>query len=144
MNMRLMLLTIVAIGLFSSCGQDNSYYEILKDKKWGYDEQAMRESVKGQPISQREEYAMNSRLAAWRNVYLMFMEEGRLVISSPERDLEGTWSISNDGKFINLVTVGKSKPLGLIKLSEDQIIIAADPENGFAFQRILIPIEGTD
>jgi hypothetical protein len=79
----------------------------------------------------------------YQNDAFIFGEEGDLTITSPSSSpLEGTWDVSPDGNILLLMIGSQKVPNTIKKLTNDELILAADTTRRSKYDRVLKKVEG--
>lgn len=142
--MRITLLFALVLML-AACGKKGTYEDILTSKAWQYDENAIRNAVKGLPLSEMEMNVIDASMARMRGAKVEFRKNGEFAITTADNETRiGVWNLSPDGKNLFMATTNmQSDPNPVESIAEDRIVLGRMRERGMVFPKIFVPyVEG--
>lgn len=145
--MRVLFFLLLPLFLLSSCvNPAKKEYEknvqIITAHKWKYDSDAIREAAKATLKTNQEEDLMNSALARLENATFAFNEDGSMLLEMTDQQRGGTWELTEDSQEFFLLLDGTSNFGNKVsEISNNRIVLEADPERGIIFPKIFAPAE---
>ena len=143
--MRFFLFLLISVFLFGCNSSQQSHEgqrQILIQKKWKYDKDAILAASEKLPHWADYQDMIQGAVRRMEFGVFEFAEDGKLSLTLNERNYSGTWVLSPNGKKLSLLLDGASNiPQTVEEFTEDRIILAVDMENGIPFPKILIPAE---
>lgn len=132
---------VALIALLAACSSNEEEKKMLLGK-WQYDAARMSEEFQKTSPSPQEQISMERFVMMYQNDAFIFGEEGALTVTSPRSSpLTGTWDVSPDGNTLFLIIGSRKIPNTIGKLTNDELILAADTTRRSKYDRILKKVE---
>lgn len=133
---------VAIIALLASCSDNEEQKQMLLGK-WQYDAFRMSEEFQKTKPTAQEQVALERFVMMYQNDALIFEEDGTLSITTPNgATMNGAWDVSPDGKTLVFDLGSQDIPNTITKLTNEELILAADSLNRSKYTRIFKKVEG--
>lgn len=138
-----LFLGVILLAAMACGGQKSEYKAILTQKKWKYDEAAIREAIKDKPLSTMEMNLVDATMSRMKGATMEFQKDGTFVLTDASGEKRiGKWNLSADGKELFMALSNIMPDPNVIEVfTPEKIVLAPMRDRGMVFPKIMVPAE---
>lgn len=133
---------VALLALLAACSSNEEEKQMLLGK-WQYDAARMTEEYKKTDPTPQEQVVMERFVMMYQNDAFIFEEDGSMKVTTPNgAAMNGSWDVSANGETLIMNLGSQEIPNTISKLTNEELVLAADSIRRSKYTRILKKVEG--